>query len=385
MKNLGIVTSTRADYGILKSLIKYLIDSKSVNLKIFTTGTHLSYEFGYTINEIINDGFEKNIIKVEIQTSSISNVGVVKTMGLATLSFAEVFSVNKVDLLVVLGDRYEIFSIASVAATLGIPIAHLHGGETTQGALDEFYRHCITKMSYLHFTATEDYKNRVIQLGEQPNSVYNFGSLGVEAINNLELLNKQELENSLQIKLSNKLFLVTYHPTTLDPTNISIKLNFLLEALDEFKDFQIIFTKANADEGGSIINNYLENIIKIKSNWFLFSSLGQLRYFSLLKYTSCVIGNSSSGIIEVPSFGIPTVNIGDRQKGRIMADSVIICDENLDDIRNAIQFSLSTIHIEKCKKIINPYYKPNTTCNIAETLLKFSKTNKVKVFYDTIN
>ena len=275
-----------------------------------------------TYKEIEKDGIKIDE-KIEILLSADTPSAISKSMGLAMISFADYFEKLKPDMLIVLGDRYETLAIATVAMNKRIPIAHLHGGETTEGAIDESIRHAITKMSYLHFTSTEEYRNRVIQLGEDPERVFSVGAIGIENILNEKLMSKLELEKSINFVLDKPYAIVTFHPVTLEENNSKEQVKELLDSLDTFNDMKFIFTKANADSGGRVINEMIDNYVNSHENAVAFNSLGLTRYLSALKYCTMVIGNSSSGLLEVPSFGIPTINIGDRQKGRLQADSII--------------------------------------------------------------
>lgn len=354
MRKICVVTGTRAEYGLLYWLMKEIRADKDLQLQIIVTGMHLSPEFGLTYKEI-----EKDFIidkKIEILLSSDSSVGVSKSIGLAQISFSEAFEELKPDMVVMLGDRYEIFAAASSATVSKIPIAHLHGGETTEGAFDESFRHCITKMSHLHFTATHEYSNRVIQLGEHPSRVFNVGALGIENIKRLNLLSKGEFEESIDFQLNKKNLLVTFHPVTLENSTSQEQFQKLLDAFDQLDETNIIFTKANSDTDGRIINQMIDQYVKENSsNCIAFTSLGQLRYLSALQYVDVVVGNSSSGIIEVPSFKIPTIDIGDRQKGRVRAKSVINCLPQKEEILNALQEVYNVTFQEKLESIQNPY------------------------------
>jgi UDP-hydrolysing UDP-N-acetyl-D-glucosamine 2-epimerase len=302
-------------------------------------------------------------------------------MGLAQISFAEAFEELKPDFVVVLGDRFELIPIVSCAVVFNIPVVHLHGGEKTEGAVDEYFRHSITKMSYLHFTSTEEYKKRVIQMGENPKRVFNVGAFGLENIYRHNLLSKEELEKSLGIRFQEKNMLVTYHPETLNIENIQKDFKEILEALYEY-DGMIIFTKANADIGGRIINKMIEEFVKNKSNAYIFDSLGQLRYLSLLQFVDIVLGNSSSGLIEVPSFKKATINIGNRQKGRIRAESVIDVKTKKDDILNAIKLVYTDEFQKKLKNVINPYQKEKFPSKKVIEILKHIDVNIKKTFCD---
>lgn len=383
-KKICVVTSTRAEYGLLRSLMKKVIKENSYELQIIATGMHLSPEFGNTYKEIESDGFKIND-KIEILLSSDSAIGISKSMGLAIISFAEAFERLNPDLIIVLGDRYEIFSICSAAVVAKIPIAHLHGGETTEGAFDEAFRHSITKMSHLHFTSTEEYKNRVIQLGENPERVFNVGAIGVENITSMKLLEKSDLEKSLGFKLDKPFGLVTFHPTTLENNTSKAQFEELLRAMDERKDMKFILTKANSDTNGRIINNLIDKYSEQNSERIIaFTSMGILRYLSAMKYCSFVMGNSSSGIIEAPTFNIPTINIGDRQKGRIQAESVINCVADKDSITSAMKKALSKEFLLDIKHIKNPYgngYTSEKIYNVVNEKLK-RKIELKKSFFD---
>ncbi|MBB6625565.1 UDP-N-acetylglucosamine 2-epimerase (hydrolyzing) [Clostridium gasigenes] len=386
VKKICIVTGTRAEYGLLRPLIDKVNEDNDLELQLIATGMHLSPEFGMTYTNIIDDGYKINE-KIEILLSSDTSVGISKSMGLATISFAEAFERLKPDIIVVLGDRYEIFSVCSAAVTAKIPIAHLHGGETTEGAFDEVFRHCITKMSYLHFTSTEEYRKRVIQLGENPNRVFNVGAIGVENIVSLDLLEKREIEKSIGFTLDKPFGLVTFHPVTLENNTSEYQFRELLKALDEMDGMKFIITKANSDSDGRIINKIIDEYEKDnKDKIIAFTSMGYLRYLSAMKYCNSVIGNSSSGIIEAPSFNKPTINIGDRQKGRMQAESVINCNPSKDDIVNAINISLSKWFREKIKNSINPYGDGNTSSKIINIIKQTlsQNINLKKKFYDIV-
>jgi len=318
--------------------------------------------------------------------SSDTRIGISKSMGLAQISFSEAYQELQPDLLVVLGDRFEIMSAATSALVAGIPIAHLHGGETTEGAFDESIRHSITKMSHLHFTSTDEYRKRVIQLGENPDRVFKVGALGVENISRLELLNKEKFEESIGFKLFEKNLMVTFHPVTLERNTALDQMSELLKALSQLTNTAILFTKANSDTDGRIINNMIDDFVRIHpKNSIAFVSLGQIRYLSALKYVDGVVGNSSSGLIEAPSFKIGTINIGDRQKGRIKAQSVIDCEPYSNDILESINKLYSMNFQVSLKSVINPYsdYKNNVSKNIVNILKKFSFKNILKKkFFD---
>lgn len=384
-KNICIVTGTRAEYGLLCPLIKKINEDDKLNLQLVVTGMHLSPEFGLTYKQVEEDGYKIDE-KVEILLSSDTSIGISKSMGLAIISFSEVFDRLKPDMVVVLGDRYEIFSAVSVASISRIPVCHLHGGETTEGAFDENLRHSITKMSYLHFTSTEEYRKRVIQLGESPDRVFNVGAIGIENIKKMNLLSKEELERSINFKLDKKYSIVTFHPVTLENNTAKNQFKELLLVLDKIKDLKVIFTKANSDTDGRIINNMIDEFVLTNKERFIsFTSMGSLRYLSAIKYSDVVIGNSSSGIVEVPSFNKPTINIGDRQKGRIQAKSIINCDPIKKEIENAIEKALSKEFLENIKDVKNPYGDGNVSDKVIEKIKYFLENDKInlkKKFYD---
>ncbi len=334
MRKICIITGTRAEYGLLYWLMKEIELDYNLELQIIVTGMHLSPEFGNTYQQIEKDGFIINK-KVDILLSSDSEVGIAKSMGLGMIGFADAFNDLSPDLLVVLGDRFEIFSAVSVAMIAKIPVAHLHGGESTEGAFDESIRHSITKMSHLHFTAAEEYKNRVIQLGEQQNRVFNVGGLGIDNINKLELLSKADFENTIDFTLDEKNILVTFHPVTLENSTAKVQFQELLNSINKLENTKVIFTKANSDTNGRVINGMIDDYVAINDNSIAFTSMGQLNYLSALQFVDVVVGNSSSGLAEAPSFNIATIDIGDRQKGRIKADSVISCLPSKDSIGKA--------------------------------------------------
>jgi len=383
-KKVCVLTATRAEYGLLKPVIQKLRTYESLDVRVVATGAHLSPEFGLTYKEIEQDGIPIDR-KIEILLSSDTPSSISKSMGLALLGFADYFSELQPDLLVVLGDRYETLAVCCAAMNQRVPIAHLYGGETTEGAVDEAYRHAITKLSYLHFTSTEQYRKRVIQLGEDPSRVFNVGALGVENILKEPLLSKQELEKSLGFPLGERYIVVTYHPVTLETESSEAGFKALLEALDAFPDLGILFTKANADADGRIINELMDAYISYRSNAIAVASLGMKRYLSAVKHSAAVIGNSSSGIIEVPSLHVPTVNIGDRQKGRLMSESVITCNPKVDDIKKAIRKALSSDYREIAQKTANLYGGVDVSERIVHVLKGFlisDATNLKKSFYN---
>lgn len=383
-KKICVVTGTRAEYGLLYWLMRDIRQDVALELQIIVTGMHLSPEFGLTYRTVENDGF---IIdrKIEMVLSCDTAVGVIKSMGVALLGFADALAALQPDMVVVLGDRYEILAAAQAAMLSGIPLAHIHGGERTEGAVDEMIRHSITKMANLHFTAAEEYRRRVIQLGEQPDSVFNVGAMFLDNLHRRTLLEKAELEKQLGISLQKEVFLLTYHPETVTELSIEEQLQPLLAALDKFPACQLIFTKANADAGGRRVNQLLEEYCAARKNSSLFVSLGSLRYLSLLKYVTAVIGNSSSGILEVPYFHKPTVNIGDRQRGRLRPASVIDC--GFSDIAEAIQLALSADFKSRLQTVTFPYGTGRPGEKIKNILKAYLQQNGrqravKKVFYD---
>ncbi|HHB95311.1 MAG TPA: UDP-N-acetylglucosamine 2-epimerase (hydrolyzing) [Campylobacterales bacterium] len=381
-RKLCVVTGTRAEYGLLYWLMKEIQADSELELQIIVTGMHLSPEFGLTYKEIEKD-FKINK-KIEMLLSSDTSVGISKSMGLAQISFADAYEELEPDILVVLGDRYEIFSATSAAMISRIPIAHLHGGETTEGAFDEAIRHSITKMSHLHFTATEEYKKRVIQLGEHPNRVFNVGGMGIENIKRLKLLSKDEFEKSIDFQLNKKNILVTFHPVTLETSTAKEQFQELLDAIDILENTNIIFTKANSDTDGRVINSMIDDYVSKNSNKAVgFTSLGQLRYLSALQYVDAMVGNSSSGLAEAPSFKIGTINIGDRQKGRIKAESVINCLSKKESTSKAFTKLYSIEFSEKLKSTVNPYGDGCASLKIIEEVKKIDLENIVKKsFFD---
>lgn len=385
MKRIGIMTGTRAEYGLLKSLMQEINKDNDLELYLIVSGMHLSPEFGMTYKEIEEDGFEINA-KVEMLLSSDSPVGISKSIGLGIIGFADEFQRADLDMLILLGDRYEALSAAISAMVMRIPIAHLHGGELTEGAIDEGIRHSITKMSYLHFTSTEQYRSRVIQLGENPERVFYVGALGVENIKKINLMTKEELEKSIHFEIDENTVVVTYHPVTLENNTVEEQFLNLLKVLDRNPKIRMIFTKANADTNGRIVNELIDKYAAQNSERACaFMSLGQKRYLSALKYCRIVIGNSSSGIIEAPSFGKPIINIGDRQKGRICADSVINCGYTQQEIQQAMETALTEEFENKARNCRNPYEKENTAANIISVIKDYLLNDKIKLkkgFYD---
>ena len=364
MRKICVVTGSRAEYGLLSGLMRAIKEDKELQLQVIATNMHLSPEFGLTYREIEKDGFQVDK-KVQMLLSSDTPNATTKSVGLATIGFADAYEDLQPDLLVVLGDRFEILAAVTAALFFKIPVAHLHGGEITEGAYDDCIRHAITKMSHLHFTSTEAYRQRVIQLGEQPDRVFYVGAIGVENIKRMPLMSKEELEESIGFELGEKSLLVTYHPVTLEDHTAADQCKSLLEALDEFPDYKIIFTLPNSDTDGRVIIRLINEYVSLHSEHCMaIPSLGLRRYLSALHCVSAVVGNSSSGIIEVPSFGIPTLDIGDRQKGRIATESVWHCDVAKCGIVEGLKKVLSPLWITSAKNAQNPYDKEDTIASI---------------------
>lgn len=384
MKKIAVVTGSRAEYGLLRPIIKKLHEASDLKLQLLVTSMHLSPEFGLTYKEIEKDGFPIEE-KIETLLSSDTAIGISKSIGLGTISFAEAFERLKPDMVIILGDRYEMLAVATAAMVAHIPIAHIHGGELTEGVMDEAIRHSITKMSILHFTSTESYRKRVIQLGENPKHVFNVGALGVENIKSLELLSQTELEKRIHFSLEGTVAMVTFHPVPIKGYSVAEQFTQLLNTLNQIENLKVIFTKSNADRDGRIINQMIDNYVNEHPSYCIaFTSMGQLNYLSVLQYVSIIIGNSSSGLIEVPSFRKPTVNIGDRQEGRVVAKSVINCNCIENEIIGAIKKGLSHTFNEKIKSISNPYEKENTSDMIIKEIKNYLKnyTSVKKKFYD---
>jgi len=378
MRKVCVITGTRAEYGLLYWLMKGIQSSKKLELQTVVTGMHLSPEFGLTYQQIEQDGFTINK-KVEMLLSSDSEVGITKSMGVGLIGFADVFNDLSPDLVVVLGDRFEIFVAVIASMIAKIPVAHLHGGEITEGAFDDAIRHSITKMSYLHFTSTIEHYNRVIQLGEQTDRVFNVGAIGVDNIKRFNLLSKEEFEKSINFKLGKRNLIVTFHPVTLENATSEEQFSALLSVLEIFSDVHIIFTKSNADTNGRVINEMIDDYVNNHTETTVaFISLGQLRYLSAMQYVDGVVGNSSSGIIEAPSFKIGTINIGDRQRGRISSESIIHCSPAKQDIVAAFQRLFSDEFSRLIENIINPYECDNSVEKIMGVIKKYPLKGDLK-------
>lgn len=385
MKKVCIVTGTRAEYHLLYPLIKTISEDNELELSLVVTGSHLSEKYGNTYRDIEKDGFAINK-KIPIIQEDDTPDDINAAMSQAIIGFSTYYRENNPDMVVLLGDRYELLSAAIAAMNYRIPIAHLHGGETTEGAIDECIRHAISKMSYLHFTSCEAYRKRVIQLGEDPERVFNVGALGLENIKNVNYISQSELEESLQFELGDSFAVVTFHPVTLETNTVKKDFEQLLNALLRFPDLKIVFTKANADSGGLCINEMIDEYVSTHPQQSTaVYSLGMVRYLSALKYAAVVIGNSSSGIIETPSFCVPTVNIGDRQKGRIQAINILNCAPKEEDIYRTIKKSLTSEFKQYAANTKNPYGDGNVSSKIVQQLKRFLIKERIdlkKSFYD---
>ena len=382
---IAIVTGTRADYGLLFWLMKAIHHDADTELQLIVTGMHLSPEFGSTYQLIEMDGFKIDA-KIEMLLSSDSAVGITKSIGLGIIGFADTLQKLSPHILVLLGDRFEILAAAQAALIQKIPIAHIHGGELSEGAVDDSIRHAVTKMSHLHFVASEPYRKRVIQLGEQPRNVFNVGAPGLERISNSTLLERHALEKKLDFQFGTQNFLITYHPNTVNPTENEAALSALFSALDHFPKAKLIFTKANADEMGRLVNSQIEQyVLNNNHRAAAYITLGDVNYLSLLQFVDVVIGNSSSGLIEVPYFQKPTINIGNRQANRLRASSVIDCQTTKNSIITAIERALSHEFQITLKNILSPYQQDNTAHKIKD-ILKKADLKKIihKHFHDIL-
>lgn len=366
-RKICVVTGTRAEFGLLRWLMQEIEASEALTLQVIATGMHLSPEFGLTYREIEQAGFNIDA-KVEMLLSADTASAVTKSMGLGLIGYADAYARLAPDLIVVLGDRFEIFAAAAAAMIAGIPLAHLHGGETTEGAFDEAIRHSITKMSHLHFVAAQDYHDRVIQLGEQPERVFLVGGLGIDAIKRTPLMTRPELEASLDFSLGPRNLLVTFHPVTLESQSSAHQMGELLKALDALPDTHLIFTMPNADTGGRELSAMVDAFVATHPNARAYSSLGQLRYLSCMQYVDAVVGNSSSGLAEAPSMGIGTIDIGDRQRGRLRASSVIHCEPTAELITHALATLYSPEFQASLAQVVNPYGTGGASQRIVEVL-----------------
>lgn len=385
-KSICVLTGTRAEYGLLSRLIMKLQYDPEVELQLLVTGTHLDKKFGNTVQEIKDDGI-KNFDEVKIPLDNETKEKMAINMGAAIGIFAHYLTEKKPDIIVILGDRYEAFSAACAAYILGIPIAHISGGDLTEGALDDGFRHCITKMSALHFPGCTDSKRRIIQMGEQPNCVYEVGDPGVENCLRMNYMTLDQLNEDLQTELKEKKYgVVTYHPVTQNDTTGEHEVRELIKALDHYRDsLSFIITIANADTGGDSINTIWMDEAKHHDNWLVVSSLGARRYLSAVKHSLMVIGNSSSGIVEAPALKVATINIGDRQKGRQQACSIINCNPEETSIVNSIQKVSSLEFQNKLSGTISCFGEGNTSEDIHNTIKAFlgqETISRKKIFYD---
>lgn len=380
-----VVTGTRAEYGLLRNLLLKLRDTENVKLDLVVTGSHLSDQFGNTQEEIVKDGFD-DYIRIAIPLEDDSKEGMAVSTGIAVQKFAELFRGYKPDIIIVLGDRFEILAAVIAAHIIGISVAHIAGGDVTEGAVDDAIRHCITKMSQLHFPGCEQSAKRIVQMGEEPDRVFNVGEPGVENCLNLKLMSRNELSENLNFAINcHDYSVVTFHPVTMENNTAIEQVYQLIHAMDDQKGMFYIITMANADAGGRVINEIWQKEGKKRENWLVVPSLGVLRYLSAVKYAKLVIGNSSSGVIEVPALGTPTINIGDRQKGRMMAESVIQCDPAQDQITLAIQKGMTPEFQKTAKNIKSPFGDGTTSSQIVQIVLDYlrhkNETNE-KHFFD---
>lgn len=378
-----VPTGTRAEYGLLKPLIKAISEKAAFELQLLVTGAHLSPEFGLTYKLIEEDGFKIDK-KVEMLLSADTPTSIVKSMGIGMIGYADALQDLKPDLLIILGDRYEMLSVASAAMIFNIPIVHIHGGEVTEGAYDDAIRHSITKMSHLHFASTEEYKSRIVQMGENPENVYNVGAIGLDMIANSKLMSKEELEEKFGFKFKKYNYQVTFHPTTLDKESPEKQFQILLNAIEKQEDSFFIFTKSNADTGGRIINQMIDEFVKNNSEKAAaFTSLGNLSFLSVVNVCDAIVGNSSSGIIEAPSLKTATINIGDRQKGRIQAESIVNTKVEENEILTAFDKVKSKEYKSNLQTVENPYGNGTATERIMEILRKTElKPFQTKPFFD---
>lgn len=385
MDKVCVVTGTRADYGLLRPLLFKLRQNDDIDLQLVVTGSHLSEKFGNTQREIQDDGF-LNYVKMSIPIENDSKEGMAFSTGVALQKFAALLAKSKPDLLVVLGDRFEIFAAAAAAHMVGIPTAHISGGDVTEGAVDDAIRHCITKMSVLHFPGCEQSRKRIIQMGEQPDMVFNVGELGVENCLDQDLMTRADLADNLQFGfIKGDYAVVTFHPVTMEYNTAEWQLQELIRAMEQMSDLGYIITLANADAGGRLINEIWFREGEKHTNWLVVPSLGLLRYLSAVKYAKLVVGNSSSGVVEAPALHTPTINIGDRQKGRMMAESIVCCEPRCKDIIKAMNVALTDEFQKKAMRVVSPFGDGTTSDKILERIITFLKEKKLKHekhFYD---
>lgn len=385
MRTIAVFTATRAEYGLLRPLLLRLRESSQCHLRLIVSGTHLSHAHGYTLTEIRSDGFEPDVM-VPLNFSKDSPEHLCGALGTMIAETGAALARLQPDLLVLLGDRYECLGAATAAAMMQVPVAHIHGGEITRGAMDDNFRHAVTKLAHLHFTSCEQYRQRVIQLGEQPQCVWNVGAMGVENALSLPLLDEAAVREYLRLEAGRPYFLCTFHPVTLEPGQEETQWREVQQALERYADHAIIVTGANADPGGGLINRLLEEWSQQQPERVrLFASLGVLRYLSAAKHAACVVGNSSSGVVEIPSLGTPVVNIGDRQQGRVASSAVLHCPSQAGDIVTTVARALTLQFREYARITPNPYEKNGTSAAIAGILLTVPiESIRKKVFYDIV-
>ena len=382
-KTLAVFTGTRAEYGLLRPVLQKLFASEDITPLLVVTGAHLSPAYGCTVSEIENDAMPI-AARIDILRFGTDDLGIAKTVAFAIDAFATWLSAAKPHAVLVLGDRYEIFAAASAAAMLGIPIAHISGGDVTLGAKDEFYRHAITKMAALHFPSCEDSARRLMRMGEAPETVCMVGGLGDENIRSLPLLSKEDLAKALAIPLDSPYYLITFHPETGTHTDATAQVNALLQALAPCAE-TLLFTKANADAGGAEINKQLDAFCQTRKNAYAFTNLGALRYLSAMKHAAAVVGNSSSGVVETPTFGVPCINIGERQRGRILCANVLSCAAERGDIARALDIARTDAFQNTARNVVSPYFGGDTSGGITRALAAFlsgKAHNLPKCFYD---
>ena len=377
---LIIITSTRADFGIFSNLIELIKKDNNFQLKIIATGSHISKRYGSTIKEIKENKI-KVAKKVNIFSKDDSNMGILKSSSNAVFKLGKVLNNLKPDMMLILGDRYEILSAAQAGVILQIPIVHFHGGELTLNSYDNYFRHAISKLSNIHFVSTNIYRNRLIKMGESPRNVFNVGSISLEKIKDIKLYKKDEIQKKLKIKLLNNIILFTFHPETLNLRNLKQQIDISINSLKSLKNTTILITMPNYDSGSNKIISIIKNICKKEKNFHFFHSLGRKMYFSCINYSNLIVGNSSSGVIEVPSFKKYSINLGNRQKGREMSESVISVDFNQKKIKKVIKNYLNKRYPSYIK---NPYFKRDSAKTVIKILKKIDlKKIRLKKFYES--
>lgn len=380
VRRISVVTGSRAEYGLLRWVIEGIRDSANLELQLIVTGTHLSHEFGFTVQEIEQDGFVIDY-RVEMLLSSDTSVGVSKSLGLGVIGFADALEILKPDMLLLLGDRYEIFAAATAAMIARIPIAHIHGGELTEGLVDDAIRHGITKMSHVHFVAAKEYRDRVIRMGEQPERVFNVGGLGVESVKRTQLMSRERVEEALGFKLLEPALLVTFHPVTLDPEKSVAEFSEMLEAFKLVPGIQVIFTMPNSDTEGRLIAEMIESFCNLHANAHSFKSFGQLFFLSLMAQVHAVVGNSSSGLLEAPAVGVGSINIGGRQRGRIEVPSVISVEGNRESIHSALKTLVFHDFVSDLGPFENPYGVGQASKKIIKILEQIDPSQLLHKFF----